>query len=78
VLPGRRFAVANLLQALVFVLPHTRMFAGLWGAGVGAGLVVIVLAVFVLGLVLGAAARPVRSIWIATVVHAINNLFASV
>src|SRR5690349_8792065 len=47
-LPGRRFASVNLLQALVFVLPHTRMFAGLGAAGLGAALVVIVLSVFVL------------------------------
>jgi membrane protease YdiL (CAAX protease family) len=77
-LPGRRFAVANVLQALVFVIPHTRMFLGLWGQGVGAALVVIVLSVFVLGFVLGGTARPVRSVWVATVVHAINNLLASV
>jgi membrane protease YdiL (CAAX protease family) len=35
------------------------------------------LSIFVLGLALGATARRVRSIWVATLVHALANLFAS-
>jgi membrane protease YdiL (CAAX protease family) len=35
------------------------------------------LSLILLGLALGAVAHPVRSIWVATLVHAMNNLFAT-
>jgi membrane protease YdiL (CAAX protease family) len=76
-LPGRRFARANVLAAFIFLLPHARKIGGFWQMGMRFELVVIALSIFVLGLALGAAARPVRSIWITTLVHALANLLAS-
>ena len=76
-LRGRRFARANLLTAIIFLLPHSRKLIDFWSMGLRVELPIIALSIFVLGLALGATARPVRSIWIATLVHAIANLFAS-
>lgn len=77
VIRGRRFARANLISASIFLLPHARKLVGFWSDGLRFELPIMALAIFVLGLALGATARPVRSIWIATLVHALANLFAS-
>ncbi len=76
-LRGRSFARANLLTAAIFLLPHSRKLIDFWNMGMRIELPIIALHIFVLGLALGATARPVRSIWVATLVHALTNLFAT-
>jgi len=73
---GRRFARANLLAAVIFLLPHTRKLVWLSGDAPGIEVAITALAILVLGLALGATARPIRSIWIGTIVHAAGNLFS--
>jgi membrane protease YdiL (CAAX protease family) len=77
VLRGRRVARAQLIAASLYLLPHVRKLLDFWSMGLRFELPLMALGIFVLGLVLGATARPVRSIWIATLVHGVNNLFAS-
>lgn len=74
---GRSPARAQLLTASIFLLPHAPKLVGFWGMGMRVELPVMALAIFVLGLALGGTARPVRSIWIATLVHTLNNLLAT-
>lgn len=77
VLRGRSVARSSLLTASIFLLPHTRKLVGFWSMGMHYEVPVMALSIFALGLALGATARPVRSIWIATLVHAIGNLLGS-
>jgi membrane protease YdiL (CAAX protease family) len=70
-------ARASLIAASIFLLAHARKLLDFWSMGMRVELPIMALAIFVMGLVLGATARPVRSIWIATLVHGINNLLSS-
>lgn len=71
-----RSAWANAFTAAIFVVPHTRLLLRVWSAE-PLQVVPVALSLFVLGLALGATARPVRSIAVACVVHAVNNYFAT-
>jgi membrane protease YdiL (CAAX protease family) len=70
---GRRFAAANLLSAVLFCVAHTRMFSGLWSLGLHVELVPLILSLFILALTLGAATRAAACIWIALLIHVLNN-----
>jgi membrane protease YdiL (CAAX protease family) len=74
---GRRFAAANSLCSLFFVLVHFRIFVGLWSSGARFELIPIALSLFLLALALGDATRATRSIWIAVLLHTLNNILAS-
>jgi membrane protease YdiL (CAAX protease family) len=74
---GRRFAAANSICSLCFVLVHFRIFVGLWGSGARFELIPVGLSLFLLALALGEATRATRSIWLAVVLHTLNNILAS-
>jgi membrane protease YdiL (CAAX protease family) len=74
---GRRFAWANCLTALIFMLPHTRMLLHLWGDGMRVELIPILISLFLFALALGGSAGTVQSIWVACAVHVLNNLLAT-
>lgn len=76
-LRGRRFAAANSVCALCFVLVHFRMFVALWAAGARFEIIPLGLSLFLLALALGDATRATRSIWLAVLLHTLNNILAS-
>jgi membrane protease YdiL (CAAX protease family) len=73
---GRRFAAANALTALLFLLVHAPLFWTLWSIGLRVELLPMAASLYVLALALGEATRATRSIWIAVAIHAINNVIA--
>jgi membrane protease YdiL (CAAX protease family) len=73
----RRFALANLIGAGLFCLAHTRLFAGLWALGLHVELVPPIVSLFCLALTLGAATRAAACIWIALLIHVLNNALSS-
>jgi membrane protease YdiL (CAAX protease family) len=74
---GRRFAVANSICSVFFVLVHFRIFLAFWSSGARFELIPVGLSLFLLALALGDATRATRSIWLAVVLHTLNNILAS-
>jgi membrane protease YdiL (CAAX protease family) len=65
---------AQVLCAGLFVLVHLPAW---WSMGMRVELVVMGAALFVLALLLGWLARRTGTIWLSTLLHVLNNAFAS-
>lgn len=68
-----RFWLANLLAGLAFVAVHLPFFLQIADPP---AIAIMSTSLLLLALALGAATRATRSIWIAVVAHAVNNILA--
>jgi membrane protease YdiL (CAAX protease family) len=70
------FWFANILSSILFTLIH---FPGWFGIGLNPNIsIASILAVTLLGLLMGALLKVTQSLWPAIIVHQVNDIFAAI